>query len=372
MRATSKKSKEKGHLKLADVARASGFSPATVSIVLNEAPLSRYIAKATKKKIQETAKTLGYRPDIFARSLRNQRSHTIGILVIDLADPFCTLVLQGIERRLMGTQYLPIIMDVCNQPHEVKRYLDLMVERRVEGLMTIANWLLFDISVLETMTEHQVPTIVIGRDCNLPTIRAVSVDNEQGGRSAIEHLYKLGHREIAIIRGPHRLGDSKLRWKGIQKFAQKAKLKLDPALTMVLPDIAESSSSFDGGRRLISELIQSGKTFTAIVAFDDNAAYGAIRALYEAGIRVPEDCSVIGFDDVPAASITSPALTTIRQPMMAMGEYATDYILAHLDKNDSPEERDRLYAGNKTMDPQLLVRGSTTKMSQSSKKSRRS
>jgi DNA-binding LacI/PurR family transcriptional regulator len=128
---------------------------------------------------------------------------------------------------------------------------------------------------------------------------------------------------------------------------------------VVLPDGTESSSSFEGARRLTEALLRSGKTFTAILAFDDNAAYGAMRALYEAGIRVPEQCSVIGFDDVPAASITSPALTTIRQPMMAMGEYATDYILAHLDKTMPQEERDRIVTANKTMAPQLLVRGST-------------
>jgi LacI family transcriptional regulator len=359
MRTTNSKSKEKDRLKLADVARASGFSPATVSIVLNEAPLSRHIAKATKKKIQETARTLGYRPDVFARSLRNQRSQTIGILVIDLADPFCTLILQGIERRLMGTPYLPIIMDVCNQTHEVDRYLRLMVERRVEGLMVLANWMTFEPAVLAEMADRQVPTIVIGRDSDLPAIGAVAVDNERGGSAAMEHLYHLGHRAIAVIRGPHRLRDSRLRWKGIRRFAQKVRLKLDPGLTVVLPDGTESSSSFEGARRLTEDLIRSGKSFTAILAFDDNAAYGAMRALYEAGIRVPEQCSVIGFDDVPAASITSPALTTIRQPMMAMGEYATDYILAHLDKTMSQEERDRTYVENKTMAPQLLVRGST-------------
>ncbi len=344
-------------LTLADVARASGFSPSTVSIVLNEAPLSRYVAVKTKEKIRQTADRLGYRPDVFARSLRSQRSRTIGVLVIDLADPFCTSILQGIERKLLPTAYLPIVMDAHNQPHQIERYLEMMIERRVEGLITVANWLLFDIELLEEIDDRQTPTIVVGRDLESPTINSVLVNNEAGGYAALEHLYRLGHRDIAFVRGPRRLADSRVRWKGVRRFAKETGLRLNPGLIRDLPNVMESSSSFDGGRRLTSELIESGQQFTALLAFDDVTAYGAIRALFEAGRSVPRDCSVIGFDDIPAAAISTPALTTICQPMGEMGEYAAGYILNCLE-----ESGDNPLASRGTghlMPPSLTVRTST-------------
>ncbi len=344
---------------LADVARASGFSSSTVSLVLNEAPLSRYIAAKTKQKICETAKHLGYRPDVFARSLRSRRSHTVGVLAIDLADPFCTLILQGIERKLLPTDYLPIVMDTHNQPQQLERYLELMVERRIEALIMVASWLLFDITLIEDIDDRRIPTIVVGRDLESPTVNSVLVDNEAGGYAAMEHLYGLGHRDIAFVRGPRDVADSRVRWKGARRFAKEAGLRLNPALIRDLQDTTGSDSGFDGGLRLTSNLIESGEQFTAILAFDDLTAYGAIRALSVAGRRVPEDCSVIGFDDIPAAALSTPGLTTIQQPMGEMGEYAAGYVLKHLEQHG--EDGVQPYSDPHLMRPALVSRGSTAR-----------
>ncbi len=351
---------------LSDVARASGFSPSTVSLVLNEAPLSRYIPAETKLKVTKAAARLGYRPDVFARSLRSQRSHTIGILVIDLADPFCTLILQGVERKLSPTAYLPIVMDAHNQPQQLERYLEMMVERRVEGLITVANWLLFDIALLEDIDDRQIPTVVVGRNFESPTISSVLVDNEAGGYEAMKHLYDLGHREIACVRGPQRLADSRIRWQGVRRFAREAQLHLNPKLIHDLPDTMGSNSGFDGGLRLTNELIQSGASFTAILAFDDLTAYGAVRALSEAGRRIPDDCSVIGFDDIPAAALSTPGLTTIQQPMGKMGEYAAGYILRQLES--CGQDRTQPCGDGHLMAPKLVARGSTAKRKSGRKK----
>jgi LacI family transcriptional regulator len=278
--------------------------------------------------------------------------------VIDLADPFCTLILQGIERRLLQTPYLPIIMDAHNQPNQVERYINMMLERRVEGLITVANWLLFDISALEDVGDS-LPTFVVGRDIESPTLSFVSVDNEAGGYTALEHLYKLGHREIAFVRGPRRLVDSRLRWKGIRSFARKAGLRLNPNLIKSLPDTFDSISSFEGSREITNSYIHSGERFTALLAFDDVTAYGAIRALSENGKRVPEDCSVIGFDDIPAASLSTPGLTTVRQPMLSMGELGADYILKILE--NSEDNQKQAYGQNRTMPAELAIRGSTAR-----------
>ena len=362
----SKPSSKNKRVTLSDVARASGFSPSTVSLVLNEAPLSRYIPEKTKQKITDATKRLGYRPDVFARSLRSQRSHTIGVLVLDLADPFCTLILQGIERKLLPTAYLPIVMDAHNQPQQLERYLEMMVERRVEGLITVANWLLFDIALLEEIEERQIPAIVVGRELESATVNSVLVDNEAGGYAAMQHLYDLGHREIAFVRGPRRLADSRLRWKGIRRFAREAGLRLSPSLIQDLPGAMVSSSTFDDGRRITKDLIGSGEQFTAILAFDDLTAYGAIRALSEAGRRVPENCSVIGFDDIPAAALSTPGLTTIQQPMSEMGEYSAAYILKHLEHRG--EDQLQPYADGHLMAPLLITRGSTAPVRKSGRK----
>src|SRR5690348_9071346 len=205
-----------------DVANSSGFSPATVSIVLNNAPLARYIAPATKKKIEEAARKLGYRPNAMARFLRSKRTHSVGVMLIDITDPFCTPILRGIENSLYQASYAPILADAHNQKNRFERALEMLLERHVEALIVVANWLFVDIHVLADFNRRNIPVATIGWELPGDTISSVMVDNEAGGRLALEHLYKLGHRKIAFIRGPKMLIDSAPRWKGIQKFANSA------------------------------------------------------------------------------------------------------------------------------------------------------
>src|SRR5215468_9332681 len=179
-----------------DVAKESGFSSTTVSIVLNNAPLARYIPSATKKKIEKAANKLGYRPNLFARSLRSKRSHTVGVMVFDMTDPFCTLVLRGIENALYQASYLPILTDVQNERSRFERYLEMLLDRRVEALIVIANWLFMDINLLADLEKNSIPSVMVGRELNTNTVSSIIVDNEAGGKAALEHLYILGHREI--------------------------------------------------------------------------------------------------------------------------------------------------------------------------------
>src|SRR5215831_6623640 len=177
---------------LRDVAKESGFSSTTVSIVLSNAPLSRYIPTATKKRIESAAKKLGYRPNLFARSLRNRRSHTVGVMVFDMTDPFCTLVLRGIQNSLYQSSFLPILTDVQNERSRFERYLEMLLDRRVEGLVVVANWLFLDIDVLADVEKSSVPTVMIGRELQTDSVSSVIVDNELGAHTALEHLYGLG------------------------------------------------------------------------------------------------------------------------------------------------------------------------------------
>src|ERR1700755_2852884 len=213
-----------------DVAKESGFSSTTVSIVLNNAPLARYIPAVTKKRIEQAAKKLGYRPNLFARSLRSKRSHTVGVMVFDMTDPYCTLILRGIENSLYQSAYLPILTDVHNETSRFERYLEMLLDRRIEGMIVLANWLFVDINLLADLEKSSIPTAMIGCELQTDTMSSVIVDNEVGGYLALEHLHSMGHRKIAFIRGPKALTDSAPRWRGIRNFAKTVDLELDARL----------------------------------------------------------------------------------------------------------------------------------------------
>jgi len=357
------------HVTLQDVAKASGFSPSTVSIVLNEAPLSRYVAAKTKEHIRKIAEEMNYHPDALARSLSKRRSQTIGVLVFDISDPFCISLLRGIERTLYPTPYLPIIMDADNRREQLERYLDLLFERRVEGVVIVANWLFGEIETLSQIQTNRIPSVVVGRDLSARAIRSVVVDNEAGGYAAVEHLYRLGHRKIAYLRGPEELDDSVRRWRGVQRFAAEVGLKIDSRLIGQIAPALDPNSGFDGGKALVGKLIEAGCVFTAVLAFDDLTALGAMRALWSAGRRVPEDCSIVGFDDVPHAELCTPGMTTLHQPMLEMGSLAMNLVLEAI-AHPKTAQKDASYLH--LMPPTLIKRDSTQKVLRRSRSSTRS
>src|ERR1700681_2581741 len=199
-----------------DVAERSGFSSATVSIVLNNAPLARYIPDTTKGRIQRAASHLGYRPNLFARSLRGRRSHTVGVMVFDMTDPYCTLVLRGIENTLYQSSYLPILTDVHTERSRFERCLETLLHRRIEALIVLANWLFLDINLLGDLEKSSIPPAMVGCELKTDSISSVIVDNEVGGYVALEYLHSLGHRKIAIVRGPKGLTDTSPRRRGIR------------------------------------------------------------------------------------------------------------------------------------------------------------
>lgn len=343
-----------------DVARASGFSASTVSIVLNNAPLSRYIPQVTKIRIQKTAKGLGYHPNIFAKSLRSKRNHTVGVILFDITDPYCTLILRGIEKSLYQASYLPILADAHNEPGRFERYLEMMLERRVEGLLVLANWLYLDINLLADLERGKTPSVMIGRELDSKATSSVTVDDEGGAYSALAHLYSLGHRKVSFVRGPKALASSKARWRGVQRFARDTRMDLDPKLIVDLPDQVNLDAGVDDASRITEELLQHKRSFTALMAYDDMTAFGAIRALSKAGIRVPQDCSVIGFDDINPSHLFVPALTTIRQPMEAMGASAVSILL---DAISAATDNRNASAIHRKLAAELVIRESTRRAS---------
>ena len=329
-----------------------------MSIALNGVSPSENLREETKRQIFETARRLGYRPSESAQVLRRGRSNSIGIVVFDIADPFCTLILRGIDVELKKTGYLPIVMDAHNSLDRFKQYVEMLVHRRVEGLIVVANWLFIKLDALKSVVERKLPAVVVGRDMHQSGISSVLVDNEAGGYLALRHIYELGHRNIGFLLGPTQLGDSIPRWAGTRRFAAEAGLSLRKTNIKRLPDLSDPLSGFSAGRELTLDLLQTRPEITAMVAFDDLSAFGAIRALADSGRSVPNDCSVIGFDDVPMSALTTPGLTTIRQPMLEMGSFAFETVFSRL-RSTSSVQAQTANAGIKLMQPELVLRGST-------------
>ncbi|MPY88807.1 MAG: LacI family DNA-binding transcriptional regulator [Luteitalea sp.] len=336
-----------------DVARESGFAPTTVSIVLNDAPLAQYIPAQTKNRIKKAAEKLNYRPNPYARSLRSNRSHTIGVMVFDISDPYCANILKGIEDGLNESPYLLTLADTQNDRKRFEHDIEMLLERRIEGLITVANSLSLEIDVLTALKKRTIPTVIIGRNFRQAAMSTVVVNNEAGGRLALQHLYELGHRHIAFITGPRILVDSGDRWNGVLTYAQEVGLAIDPKLVM---EVKEPTTGYQSGFELAHELVRRRRKFTAVLAFDDVTAFGVIRALNNVSRRVPEDCSVIGFDDVSMAACYNPPLTTVRQPMSDLGSIGVKLLLKTVQAslNKTPFDAEHL-----RVEPELVVREST-------------
>lgn len=347
--------RKSGHVTLVDIARASGFSVSTVSIVLSNAPLSQNVAASTRSHIRTIARQLGYHPDAYARSLRRRHTQTIGILAFDLSDPFCVPIMRGIQEGLHAAGYLPLLMDAQTKRKLFDTYLNMILERRAEGVIVLASWVFEETNLLSDVRKNNVPILIVGRDLVARGVSSILVDNEAGGALAMQHLVELGHRNIAVIRGPEQMCDSEPRWRGIQQVAKSAGLTLDPKLVFQLPGLADPTSGFEGGRRFSRQMLKSGRPFTAVLAFDDLTALGVVRGLTEAGQRVPQDCSVMGFDDVLPAEVATPAMTTIRQPLREMGLEAAQRVLRAINPTAGKDTEAQLHKTS----PELVARMST-------------
>ncbi len=301
---------------------------------------------------------LGYHPDAFARSLRSRRSQTVGVLVFDLSDPFCIPVVRGIQAGLSSARYLPLLIDAQSQRPLFDSYMKMILERRAESLIVLASWVFEETNLLADLKKNHVPIVIIGRDLTERGINSVFIDNEAGGALAMRHLAELGHRKIAVIRGPGEMFDSDPRWAGVKRGAEEKGIKLDPKLVFQLPGLVGPASGFEGGERMANEMLASGRPFTAVLAFDDVTALGVIRGLMNAGVRVPQDCSVVGFDDILLAEVATPGITTVRQPMKEMGMRAAEWVMQAIEgRGRGVKDGPHLYKAQ----PELVVRNSSAK-----------
>jgi len=337
-----RKSRQKpGVVTLKVVAQHVGLTPGTVSAVLNDAPSARSIPQETTNRIHAAAKELDYRPNFFARTLRSKRTYTIGVIAEEIGDSYGSLVISGIEEYLRQKDYFFLTVVHRHNPELLSRYSQLLQQRGVEGFITV------DLQMTEGLL---LPTVAVPGHKTLPGVTNIVLDHNHAARVALNHLLQLGHKDIAFLKGQPFSSDSEHRWRAICRVAEELKIEIRPELTVQL-DIPDSTPllGYPFGKRLLERKVP----FTALFAYNDISALGAIRAFQEAGLRVPQDISVVGFDDIQSAAYSTPSLTTVRQPLAHMGRLAAEALLARIESGakDYPLEI--------PIEPELVVRQST-------------
>jgi len=319
-----------------------GLSPATVSLVINRSPAAKSIPHRTQERIRQAARELNYRPNFMARSLRAQRSFTIGVVVPEISEGYAALVMSGIEDHLLEEGYFYFVVSHRHRADLIEEYPRLLQQRAVEGLVAV------DTACQEGVP---IPVVAVSGHREMEGVTNITLDHPRAANLALEHLVQLGHRRIAFIKGQEFSSDTQSRWDAVRGAARGLDLAIDDQLTGQLEG---ESSSPELGYVVTRKLLASGQPFTALFAFNDISAIGAIRALREAGKRVPEDVSVVGFDDIQSAAFQNPGLTTVRQPLREMGVIAAKTLLRRI--NAAPKSP---YPKLITVEPELIVRGST-------------
>ena len=319
-----------------------GLSQSTVSRVINGGATAHRISEETQRRVLEAAAAFGYEANIIARSLRQKRTFTIGVLVPEISEGYSTAVLGGIEDALLQAGLFYFVASHRHRSELLEAYPRLLISRAVDGIIAV-----------DTRISESIPVPVVAVSGHWHNERSISVelDHWQAAHLALEHLQKLGHRRIAFIKGQTFSSDTSRRWKAIREVAGELGIPLSPELTVQLrgPDPGP-----EPGYLATLELLSRKVSFSAIFSFNDVSAVGAITALREAGLRVPDDVSIVGFDDVLFAATSHPPLTTVRQPLREMGKLAACTLLGLI-------EGDERYAAGSviTVLPELVVREST-------------
>ncbi len=330
---------------LKQLAAHLNLSTTTLSLVLNDAPTAGSIPAETKERIFAAAKELNYRPNYLARSFRVQRTHTFGVIVPELSDGYSAMVLNGVEAVLSNAGYFYLTASHLHRDDLLDSLPRMLVERQVEGMIAVDTPIRF---------EPNLPTVNVSGHEEIEGVTNVILNHQHAAELGIGHLYNLGHRRIAVIKGQEFSSDTDIRWDTIKEAARKRKIPIDPQLVVQLQG---DSPSPEVGYSAMKTLLATGEKFTALFAFNDISAIGAIRALEEMGLRVPADVSVLGFDDIYAAAFHNPALTTVRQPLFEMGSLAARTLLKKLTADHPAANPDIL-----SVEPTLIVRHSTTRV----------
>jgi DNA-binding LacI/PurR family transcriptional regulator len=315
---------------LKELATHLGLSQTTVSRVINHSGGTHRISAATQQRVLAAAAEMNYKASPLARGLRSRRSQTIGVMVPEISGGYSASVLSGIEDVLLLSGFFYFVVSHHHRAELLRDYPALLLSRAVEGIIAVD-------SALDV--ELPVPVVAVSGHLRSPSILNIELDHTLAARYALEHLQGLGHRRIGFIQGQSFSSDTRVRWQAIVKVAKELGIAIEPQLVVALEG---DDPTLEPGRLATHKMLAKGLPFTAIFAFNDLSAMGAIVALREAGLQVPGQVSVLGFDDVIGASTNNPPLTTVRQPLQEMGRAAATALLRRIrkspDEEDSPEQ----------------------------------
>jgi DNA-binding LacI/PurR family transcriptional regulator len=322
------------------VAERVRLTPSTVSHVLNDSPAARSVPQHTKNRILAAARELNYHPNFFARSLKVKRSYTIGVIAQEIGDAYGSLLISGIERYLRQHNFFFLTVAHRHDEKLLATYSHMLRQRGAEGFITVDTFLI---------GEPTVPAVAIAGHRRLKGVTNIVLDHHHAASLALKHFVDLGHQDIAFMKGSPLSSDSDDRWNAICEVAAELGIRMRPELIVQLEGDDPTPNL---GYPFAKQLLARNRPFTALFAYNDISAIGSICAFQEAGIRVPEDVSVVGFDDIQNAAFINPTLTTVRQPLLKMGELAARTLL------DRIEGREK-FVPEITVRPEFVVRKST-------------
>jgi LacI family transcriptional regulator len=310
--------------------------------VLNKTAASRSVPLQTQERILTAARELNYRPSFYARNLGVKRTYTIGVVTQEIGDFYGSPIISGIERYLRQKNFFFLTVAHRHDPKLLETYEHLLLDRGVEGFITV-----------DTRIDHPLPlpTIAIPGHRHLDGVTNMVLDHRKGARLALSHLRELGHTEIAFMKGAEVSPDSEDRWNGIREVAEELGIRMRAELNVQLEgDDATPQLGYPFAKALLARK----RPFTALFAYNDISAIGSIRAFEEAGLQVPEDISVVGFDDITIAVHNNPSLTTVRQPLQKMGEIAARTLLNRIEDHED-------WVQEISIEPEFVVRESTAR-----------
>jgi len=329
-----------------DVARRARVSTATVSRALNG---TSAVASQTRERIDRAVRALGYRPNVVARSLVTKVTHTIALLLPDITNPFFPDLVKGVQTLADERGYTVLLCSVAGDASREEEYLEMLSAKQVDGALLVG--LVCGHQTIARFARHGIPIVSLDRNIDYPRAPIVQVNHRKGARVATEYLLELGHRGVAHISGPIGLRVSQERLAGYREALNKAGIGYDPGL------VVSGNFTEEAGYTGIEALLEAATAFTAVFAANDLAAIGATAALKDRGHRVPEDVSVVGFDDIRLAAYTSPPLTTIRQPTYEMGRRATELLIDAIHSRGSIRRIQPV-----VFDGELIVRASSARL----------
>ena len=330
------------HITIQQIADQAKVSIQTVSRVINNRP---DVSVATRQRILDIIEQTGFQPSATARGLANKRTYTLGLVTADFSDFWFSQVVTGAEKEAHAHGYYFMLGSATFTPKEEPKFLRLLTERHVEGVLFVHASLLEDLEHLNRLKGSGIPVVTVGNYMPDSGLATLDVDNIMGGRKATEYLLELGHSRIAMLTGPSEWKSAHDRTEGYFQALKAAGVSVDISL------IRYGNWLHKGGYLGMQSLLENKASFTAVFAHNDRIARGAISALHEAGLRVPEDISIVGYDDIPEAEFSDPPLTTIRQPMEEIGQAATRLLIQMInDRTAAPSQF--------LFDTKLIVRSS--------------